>query len=115
MLRFEKFSQRSQRQLPVACEVTAMAAHEDEGLPDFEGFFDEEWMDEQIEVGNCVFCYICCCLCITSEPTFSDVVLLCFQIFIFMSGHEQNKMRPTDSNRPTFDFLIAYLTDLFRL
>lgn len=55
MLRFEKFSQRSQGQLPVACEVTAMAAHEDEGLPDFEGFFDEEWMDEQIEVGNCVF------------------------------------------------------------
>ena len=38
-----------------------------EGLPDFEGFFDDEWVDEQIEVGNCVVGYIYFCLYITSE------------------------------------------------
>ena len=66
MLCFEILSQRSQGRLPVACKETAMAAH-NEGLPDLEGLFDDEWMDEQIEVGNCVVCYIYCCLCITSE------------------------------------------------
>ena len=96
MLCFEILSQRSQGRLPVACKETAMAAH-NEGLPDLESLFDDEWMDEQIEVGNCVVCYISYCLCIYFRAL-ALALLFSFassQTFIFMLGHF-NTMRPTD-------------------
>ena len=48
----------------MAYQVTAMASH-NEGLLDFDDYFDDEWMNEQVEVGNCVVCYTYCCLRIT--------------------------------------------------
>ncbi len=66
MLRFEKLFQRSQGRLPVAYQVTAMAAH-NEILLDFDGFFDNEWMNQQGEVGNCVLCYNYRCFSIITE------------------------------------------------
>ncbi|XP_065059624.1 uncharacterized protein LOC135687095 [Rhopilema esculentum] len=55
MLRFEKLFQRSQGRLPVAYQATAMASHH-EGLLDFDDFFDDEWMNEQVEEISIAFC-----------------------------------------------------------
>ncbi len=66
LLRFEKLFRRSQGQLPVAYQVTAITAH-NEVSPDFNGFFEDEWMNQQVEVGKCVVCYNYRCFSIITE------------------------------------------------